>query len=191
MNKSFTSELSCVVLGLALLGSLSAAHSAPPNMDPEVLPNRDFVEPEAKQPVDGKTALPPLPKPQNLVPIDTGPTATYSFALDAKSLTVGKDDVIRYTVVATSPSGAVNIFHEGFRCKTFEYRQYAFGSKSGKWVPARSERWQVVSSMAKNQSHYALGMDYFCEGRVTSGDAEQIIDRIRYQRRLTSDSRYF
>ncbi len=186
MNKSFSPRSLGMALGLALLLPLSGAHSAPLNMDPEVLPNRDFVEAEeGKGSVEDKLSLPPLPQPQDLVPIDTGPTATYSFALDAKSLTVGKDGVIRYTVVATSPSGSVNIFHEGFRCKTFEYRQYAFGSKNGKWVPARNERWQVVSSMAKNQSHYTLGTDYFCEGRVISGKAAEIIDRIRYQRRLT------
>ncbi|MEA5098875.1 MAG: CNP1-like family protein [Burkholderiaceae bacterium] len=186
MNKpSVVAGLSRAAFGVALLLSVSGVHAASIDLDPDVQPNKNFAEPDENKPfVEEQVALPPFPQQKNLIPLDTGPTASYVFALDAKSLTVGKDGVIRYTVVATSPSGAVNIIYEGLRCKTFEYRPYAFGGKNDKWVPARNGRWQVISSMAKDQSHFALAQDYFCEGRTLSGGAEQIIERIRYQRRI-------
>jgi hypothetical protein len=57
--------------------------------------------------------LPAAPQDGNLLPIYVGPTATQRFALDSKSISVGKDGVVRYTVVSTSAGGAKNISFEG------------------------------------------------------------------------------
>lgn len=160
------------IFGLALLAMLPLAAAQD---DDTELPKPAIEEP---------VKLPSLPKAADLIPIESAPNASMSFAIDAKSLTIGKDEVIRYTVVATSRSGAVNVIHEGLRCKTFEYRQYAFGRKDGGWTPARSDRWQTISSMAHNQSHTILARDYFCDGKVISGRAGDILDRIRYRRSL-------
>ncbi|MBS1170607.1 MAG: hypothetical protein H6R01_1525 [Burkholderiaceae bacterium] len=154
-------------------------------MDPEVLPSRDFDEEDkSKVAPEEKTVLPPMPQPENLLPFETGPNAAQSFVIDAKSLSIGKDGIIRYTVVATSRGGAVNIMHEGVRCKTHEYRIYAFGRKDGQWAWSRNEQWQRVSTLAINQSHTILARDFFCLAGLPSGTANEIVTRIRYNRPL-------
>ena len=141
---------------------------------------------EALKPkVEEEVKLPAAPKPENLVPVDTGPTSSYSFAIDAKSLTVSADYVIRYTIISTSPSGSQNVSHEGIDCKTNQFRRYAYGTKDGKWTPTRSDNWERVSSLSRNQLHFTLGRLYFCQSGLSAGSAEVIIERIRHNRPLS------
>lgn len=128
--------------------------------------------------------LPPAPQPENLLPLDARHNASQSFAVDAQSLSISEDGIIFYTVVATSRSGARNISHEGLRCSSFEYRQYAFGRRDGTWARSRRKLWKPISSRAHNQLHATLAKDYFCDIRSTAGTAEEIIDRIRHQRTI-------
>ena len=179
------SKFALAALGMALLMPLSGAHSAAnPNLDPAVLPNPHYVEEEPQPFVEDQTVLPPMPQQGNMLPFDTGPTSALSYALDAKSLSIGKDGVIRYTVTATSRSGAVNVIYEGLRCKTFEYRQYALGHKNGKWALSRDERWKPVTATVLNQSHSTLARDFFCQAGLVFGTASEIVERIRYNRRV-------
>ena len=52
--------------------------------------------------------LPPLPQASNLLAFNVSQNTPLSFAVDKTSLTVGKDGVVRYVVVVTSPAGARN-----------------------------------------------------------------------------------
>lgn len=123
--------------------------------------------------------LPAAPKQENLIPFYVSPTATYTFAVDAKSLAVGSDAVVRYTVVARSPGGAENISYEGIRCKAKEKKLYAFGRKDGSWSRARRDKWEPVTQHASNPHQSALMKDFFCEGESVAGDASDLIHRMR------------
>jgi len=107
-------------------------------------------------------SLPPAPAADNLVVIDVGSTSENTFALDRESVTFGADDVIRYTLVVTSPSGARNVSYEGMRCATAERRLYAFGRRDGSWSAARNGKWATISDNGLNRHHAALYYDYFC-----------------------------
>lgn len=168
-----------VAILAALLLMVGAAHAQyGPDDEAEAL--------EAMKPkVEEEAKLPPAPKPQDLLIVDTGPTARQIFAIDAKSLTVSPDHIIRYTVIATSPSGAQNISYEGIDCKTRDIKRYAYGSKDGKWTRSRRDKWEKVSSMAQNQLPFTLHSQYFCQAGLAAGNAQDIVNRIRYNRVLT------
>jgi hypothetical protein len=123
--------------------------------------------------------LPPVPQAKNLLPFYVSPTATQSFAIDAKSITVGADNVVRYTLVATSSSGAKNISYEGIRCQLLQKKLYAFGHADGSWSRSRRDQWEPISGNAANRQHAALAGDYFCEGRTVAGNPAQMVNRIR------------
>lgn len=131
--------------------------------------------------------LPAPPAAANLLPFEVSGNATQSFAIDAKSLTLGSDGVIRYTLVATSPAGARNVSYEGIRCASFERKLYAFGHPDGHWSRSRNDQWQRIVRNAANRQHAVLFKDYFCDGLTVAGNAEQMLERIRHQRPL-SDS---
>src|SRR3569623_629542 len=88
--------------------------------------------------------LPAPPLPANLVPFYVSPTATQSFAIDAKSVSVGADGVVRYTMVASSPSGAKSISYEGIRCQLQQKKLYAFGHPDGTWSRSRRDQWEPL-----------------------------------------------
>lgn len=106
--------------------------------------------------------LPPAPEAKHLVPIDVGTLTDNKFAIDEQSVVFGSDEVVRYTLVVTSPGGARNVSYEGIRCSTGERRLYAFGRTDGSWSKARSSQWVRISENNLNRHHAALFRDYFC-----------------------------
>lgn len=123
--------------------------------------------------------LPSPPIAENLIPFYVSPTATQSFAIDAKSLSVGADDVVRYTLVATSTAGATNISYEGIRCQSMQRKLYAFGHPDGSWSRSRHDQWEPISANAANRQHAALATEFLCEGSTVAGRVEDIIRRMR------------
>jgi hypothetical protein len=134
--------------------------------------------------------LPAPPKPENLLRFNAGPTATQTFAIDAQSLTVGADGVVRYTLVSTSAGGAQNISYEGIRCASKEKKLYAFGHKDGQWGRSRRDQWEPITQTVANQQHAALAQDYFCDGQSVAGNADDILRRFRNNRPLKKEALY-
>jgi hypothetical protein len=129
--------------------------------------------------------LPPAPNDANLLPFDVSATATLRFAVDANSLSVGQDGVVRYTLVAISPSGAKSVSYEGIRCQTFEKKTYAFGHPGGKWARARRDQWEPIPRNAANRQHAVLAQDVFCDGPTVAGNKDQILRRLRSGQSVT------
>lgn len=129
--------------------------------------------------------LPLAPKTENLIPFLVSATATQRFAIDADSLTVGTDGIVRYTLVAISESGARNVSYEGIRCQSYERKLYAFGRPDGSWSRSRRDTWERIHSNETNRYHAALFKDYFCNESTVAGNARDIVTRIRYNRPLT------
>lgn len=116
--------------------------------------------------------LPPAPDAKSLIRIDVGALTDNEFAIDEQSVSYGPDEVVRYTLVISSPRGARNVSYEGIRCATGERRLYAFGRPDGSWSKARSDRWVRIAESSLNRHHAALFRDYFCTtgGAVSSTD---------------------
>lgn len=126
--------------------------------------------------------LPAPPLAENLLPFEPiSAIATQSFAVDAKSLTAGADGVVRYTLVATSASGAKTISYEGLRCHSFERKLYAFGQANGTWSRSRRDQWESISRHSTNNHHATLALEYFCDGRAIAGSAKEIVQRLKWR----------
>lgn len=106
--------------------------------------------------------LPSYPKPGNLLQFDLGSNTANRYFVDAASVSVGEDEVVRYTLVVRTGGGASNVSFEGIRCKTKEYRIYAFGHANGEWSRARNAGWREIQPRDINGHHFALRRDYFC-----------------------------
>ncbi len=109
-------------------------------------PNQNYIEkgPWQEQP----TALPSGLRTQGLIPIDMRNTEL-RFGIDPDSVTVGQDDVVRYVLVATSASGAVNAMQEGVRCIQGEAKVFARYTSGSGWSPVASATWQPLASSAR------------------------------------------
>jgi hypothetical protein len=128
--------------------------------------------------------LPAAPAKENLLSFNPNASGNMKFAIDAKSLTVEKDEVVRYTLVITSAAGASNVSYEGIRCKTMEKKAYAFGQADNNWSVAKRDTWDAIADGRVNRQHITLAQDFFCDGSRVAGKAENIIERIRRNRPL-------
>jgi len=145
---------------------------------------QDALDGENKAWAESAVNLPAPPKKENLLSFYVSPTATIDFSVDAKSLSVDKDGVVRYTLVATSRTGATNISYEGIRCQSAEKKLYAFGQSDGRWSRARRDAWDVIRESGANRQHATLALEYFCEGGSVAGKAETIVERLRRKKPL-------
>ena len=105
--------------------------------------------------------LPVFPKKENLIPFKVGSVSDTQYFIDQESISIGSDEVIRYSLVVISSAGAQSISFEGMRCATGERRVYAFGRSDNTWSKARSNKWIRLHG-GGNQHHVALFSDYFC-----------------------------
>jgi hypothetical protein len=116
--------------------------------------------------------LPAAPKNENLVEFYVGAATTNHFSIDATTLTVGTDGIVRYTLVVTTAGGATNTTFEGMRCSSGEYRIYASGRADGSWVKSRSELWRPIENKPVNRHHAALKLEFFCPDGI-AGSSDQ------------------
>lgn len=101
------------------------------------------------------------------------------FYVDRNSVSLGADWVVRYTAVIKSPSGAANVSYEAMRCKTSEYKVYAYGARNGTWTNAREIKWQRVDGTTNN-FRYSLWVDYLCDSEAVAGrNAKDLIARLK------------
>jgi CNP1-like family len=128
--------------------------------------------------------LPAAPAKENLLPFYVSPQATMNFAIDAPSVSVTPDGVVRFTLVITSSEGARNVSHEGIRCKTGERKLYATGGTDGNWSASRNDAWSQIRDVGANRQYAALYKDYFCDFGSVSGNAAAIVKRIRQKKTL-------
>lgn len=134
---------------------LSAAADAVPGV-------RDNDDPDAPKWEEASFQLPAFPLEANLREFYVSATTPHKYYIDISTLSVGKDGVIRYTLVVRTSGGATNITHEGIHCETREYKIYATGQRDGNWVPARRSEWRAIENKPTNRYHAALSRDYFC-----------------------------
>lgn len=131
--------------------------------------------------------LPPMPVPAHMLSFDVSTLTTQKFAIDANSLSAGSDGVVRYTLVATSASGARNISHEGIRCAANERKIYALGHADGTWSRARRDQWEPIVNNAVSRQQAALAQDYFCLGGGVAGKVPDMLRRIQRHDILNGD----
>ncbi len=147
-----------------------------------------FFGPRERKPEQDLPA-PGAPREENLREITLRNLTESHVALDRSTLTVGADDVVRYTLVVTSPQGARNVSFEGIRCDPNEWKLLALGRPDGTWGKPRDQEWQKIENRGYNAIRYTLAKEYFCDlNGAPMKDARSIFARMRQERALR-DSR--
>jgi hypothetical protein len=132
---------------------------------------------ERLPPPEEAVALPSYPKAEQLIEFFVAATSTFRFFIDAASISVGSDGVVRYVLVARSATGVDNVSFEGMRCTTGEVRTYALG-RDGAWTGKPGE-WRSIQPRSVQRWHNALYREYFCPQREPIGSAREGVDALR------------
>jgi hypothetical protein len=123
--------------------------------------------------------LPPYPSEENLLPFEVMGASKNRFFIDSNSIAPGKDGVIRYTVVITSPSGARTVNFEGIRCTSRQFKRYAFGRSDKSWSKSRDETWHPIEYDQANPYHSILYSDFFCPTLIPVRSREEAVQALR------------
>jgi hypothetical protein len=123
--------------------------------------------------------LPAAPKPDDLLAFDPGRRTTLRFFVDPASLAVGKDGIVRFTVVVRGDGTASNVSYEAIRCRTRERKVYAYGRADGTWQPARDPTWAKIGGPEIEGHRFVLYEDYFCPSRQIIASAREGVEALR------------
>jgi hypothetical protein len=137
----------------------------------------DFDE-EQKPWEELQAQLPAYPDMAKALHFEVSPAIHTQFFVDPKSISVGADGVMRYTLIARSPSGVLNVSYEGMRCATNEKKLYAFGRKDGTWSRNRYAKWGDISPTRDPQQNM-LFSDFFCPLSIIVRDTDEAISALQ------------
>lgn len=123
--------------------------------------------------------LPAFPKPENYLPFDSGPVTSNQYYVDTKSIQVGKDGVVRYSLIVKSAAGAMNVSFEGIRCETKERKRYALGRDDGTWSKSHVTDWQRMDNIPQFYAQRELSRYYFCPLNIIVGSSQEAISALK------------
>lgn len=146
-----------------------------------------FVEPEPWK--EQAVELPAYPDGKHYVavPLQIAGTNLEMF-VDEPSLAIGADGVVRYIMLLRSPSGTENLFYEGIRCSTREWRSYAYGTSAGTWGPAPDHGWAPIRNLGVERYRERLYRYYLCDPAMGTLKRAEMLKRMRYG--LPADDRF-
>lgn len=162
-----------LVAALAWTGAVAQTMDAPMRHTPGVQSDWER-EQEARGHQESDVRLPPYYREQDLIEIRMPPAASLRFYVDAASVTVTRDLVVRYTLVARSAQGAENVSYEGLRCAGPQHRVYALGQRGGVWK-AVDAPWKPAGQVWAR----VLAREYFCPLRRTILSSAEGLDALR------------
>jgi hypothetical protein len=139
----------------------------------------DFDE-DKKEWKEIEARMPAAPRPEDLLPFEASGASAHRFFIDARSLSIGEDGVVRYTLVVKTAGGATNTTFEGMRCESREQKYYAVGQPNGGWVRARSPQWRRIEQRELNNHHRVLYADYLCDGRMPVASVREVVQTLKF-----------
>lgn len=161
-------RLPCALKNCLLLGLACCALGAQAQGQAD---NPDWKETEVP--------APPRFDAKQLVSVDMPLYVSMKFGIDPATLAVTPDGIVRYVMVAVSPSGSVNAFYEGIRCATGEVKSYARANANGVWTLVNEPTWRGLNDKQPSKHALALARQGACEGNATAGSAAEILRKLK------------
>lgn len=138
-----------------------------------------YEEPERAPWREAAVQLPPMPKEDRLLEFAVGASTTRSrYFVDRDSITVGEDQVVRYTLVIRTAGGATNITFEGLRCATRESKVYALGQADATWAELRAPAWRGLTGGSNESPRAVLYSNFLCPNRTAARDAAAAVQAL-------------
>jgi hypothetical protein len=128
---------------------------------------------------EADTPPPPAFELKRLVRFEGPAYSSLQFAIDPATLNIGKDGVVRYVVVISSPSGTVNAMYEGIRCVTGEFKTYARHNPDSGWNKVQNAEWRSVFATSPSQHALRLAKQGVCTNAAPASSVEAIVRELK------------
>ena len=111
--------------------------------------------------------------------IEAMPGSRMNWFIDPKTITIDKDSVVRYVVIATSNTGAQNAMYEGILCAQNTYKIYARAVGDGGWRAVVNAEWKNLRDAPALSHERMIAQIYMCENASRPRSVESVIRRLR------------
>ncbi len=128
---------------------------------------------------ESQVPAPPAFDISRLLHFDVSVHSSMVFGVDPATLLLTSDGVVRYVVVATSPSGVRNVFYEGLRCATAQFKTYGWNSSNGKWQLADKPTWRSIYAHMPSKHALALARNGLCQGDGPAASVEAMVRQLK------------
>jgi hypothetical protein len=127
---------------------------------------------------EAEAPKPPAVRTTGLIPLDM-PGSSLRFGVEPSSVSIGPDGVVRYVVVASSSTGAVNAMYEGVRCSSGQVKLYARHNPDSGWVQTPSSEWRSIHDNSNFRYSLQVARSGACMGNGPSSSVAQILRDLR------------
>lgn len=129
---------------------------------------------------ESDTPAPPTFDVKRLVPFDVSVQSALKWGFDPVTMKITGDGIVRYVVVARSPSGVTNAMYEAVRCATSEWKTYArFNNDSG-WRNADDPQWLPLRNQP-SQHALKLAQQGMCNGGAPAQTVRDVVRSVTLQ----------
>lgn len=128
---------------------------------------------------EAEVRLPAKVNLDRVVTFELTKSSQLTFGIEADSLRIDPDGVVRYAFVARSASGAVNVLFEGIRCQTAEVRLYAHWDAGGGWTAVPASGWKPLSFQGATRRAMQMARGGVCAQATPNGSPARILDTLR------------
>lgn len=126
--------------------------------------------------------LPSAPIESDLIPVKIFEKPHYHYYIDQRSLNVtANDNVARYTIVIEPPGGLRNVFYEGIRCDTNQYKIYASALWGETLNAIPDSEWQDIQDKGMNVYRHDLYKYFFCSNSIIKANKKDILQNLKYR----------
>jgi hypothetical protein len=123
---------------------------------------------------------PPVYAMGKLLTFEVNRSSPLVYGVDPASFSISKTDgIVRYVVVATSPSGAKNVFYEGLRCSTGEVRTYAREQPDGTWVPVTNSGWKSAYDTSLPRHSLRFAKAAACDSAAPVSNVGELVRKLK------------
>ena len=129
-----------------------------------------------------ESELPPPPAFDvgKLLRVDVSLNSSLVYGVDPASISISKSDsLVRYVMVATSPSGVRNVMYEAIRCSTGEFKTYAHYSPEGRWNMAGNPEWRSMFGNMPSRHALRFAQAGACDNAAVPISVNDVVSRLK------------
>jgi hypothetical protein len=126
-------------------------------------------------------AIPPPPAfdVAKLLPFEVSAASSLVYGVDPATLSIADDGIVRYVMVATSASGVRNVFYEGLRCSSGEFKTYARYTPEGTWIKVTRPEWRSVFGNLPSRHALQFARSGACDNMTPASSVNEIVRRLK------------
>lgn len=128
---------------------------------------------------EGEVPPPPAFNVDKLLTFDVSTGSTMVYGVDPATLSISDDGIVRYVVVATSPSGVRNSFYEGIRCSSGEYKTYARHTPQGGWAKVSNPEWKTMFGNMPSRHALQFAKTAACDNVAPPSSVGEIVQHLK------------